>query len=301
MVCVRFRSAFHGLSQIDPKVDPDDPAPAARLLALYTRRVESLRVFRDGMLDIKFSAGLSVTAPLSEHYEAWQLVEHTRSVVLFFSLTACQEPITIATGRSPAAPPSGRTEVVTMSPVSNPVDILLLPLDPTRGLRRLSEDLSRVAELDPKVRAASKSLEERFATLTSAEQDAVVTAFWVYVRGRLTRSGGLEGFRRFIGDGERFLRLVEAALDSLFSLPTLKQAAAQLNQLAVADSPASAEIEQARDELRQLSTTDSLVVVVALATYGALVLYHVVVAEDYTLTSSPPPPPPPPPDENGGG
>jgi hypothetical protein len=190
-----------------------------------------------------------------------------------------------------------------MSSVSNPVDILLLPLDPTRGLRRLSEDFSRVAELDGRVRAAGKLLEERFATLTSAEQDAVETAFWVYVRGRLTRSGGLQGFRRFIGDGDRFLRLVEDALDSLFSLPTLKQLAAQLNQLAEAetDSPASAEIEQARHELRQLATTESLVVAVALATYGAYVLYHVVVVEDYTLTHSPPPPPPPPPDENGGG
>jgi hypothetical protein len=183
-----------------------------------------------------------------------------------------------------------------MSPVPNPVDILLLPLDPTRGLRRLSEDFSRIGELDPKVRAAGALLKERFATLTSAEQDAVQTALWVYVRGRLTRSGGLERFRRFIGDGDRFLRLVEAALDSLFSLPTLKQVAAQLNQLAVVDSPASAEIEQARDELRQLATTDSLVVVVFLEVVGACYLYHVIVDDQ----PPPPPPPPPPPDSDLG-
>jgi hypothetical protein len=189
-----------------------------------------------------------------------------------------------------------------MSPVSNPVDILLLPLDPTRGLRQLSEDFSGIAELDPKVRAASKLLDDRFATLTSAEQDAVETAFWIYVRGRLTRSGGLERFRRFIGDGDRFLLLVEDALDSLFSSPTLKQLAAQLNQLAEAeaDSPASAEIEQARHELRQLATTESLVVAFGLATYGALVLYEVLV-EGYTLSPPPPPPPPPPPDSKGRG
>lgn len=143
------------------------------------------------------------------------------------------------------------------------------------------------------MRAAVKLVEERFATLTTAERDAVETAFWVYARGRLTSSGGLERFRLFIGDGDRFLRLVEVALDSLFSLPTLKQLAAQLNQLAAVDSPASAEIGQARDELRQLAATDVLIPLGPLAVGGAYVLYLLYV-EDYTLNPPPPPPPPPP-------
>ena len=170
-------------------------------------------------------------------------------------------------------------------------EVLLLPLDPVQGLARMGEDLGRLAELDPKVRAASELLDERFSGLADDDREIVGAVLWVYVRDRLQHSGGLSAFRRWIGDGDLLLRTVEAALETAFSAEGLKELARQGGQMAASDSGgAGAEIERARHELEQLAASDSPVVV-ALVTIGAGSAYLLWV-EGYTLDPPHPAPGP---------
>lgn len=188
--------------------------------------------------------------------------------------------------------PRSAAEEVDMPAAPSAIELLLLPLDPLRGLRRIQADFDRLAEVDPKLGAARGLLEERFQLLGGDEQGMLGAILWVYVRGRLTSSGIEAGFRRWIGSGETVLRTVEAALESVYSIETMRELSQQGTRFAVTDSSAGAAIEQARQELSQLASSDSAVVVGGLMGAGAYFLYMTYV-EGYTLNPPAPPPPPP--------
>ena len=58
-----------------------------------------------------------------------------------------------------------------MGQVANAADVFFVAIDPPRGLRRLSADVGRMAELDPKVSAAIALLEERLRGYSPDRQD----------------------------------------------------------------------------------------------------------------------------------
>ena len=110
-------------------------------------------------------------------------------------------------------------------------------------------------------------------------------------RIRLACSVGLDGFRRWVGDGDAVLRAVERSLETIFSLEVLEEVIREATELAAADSGPGAEIQRARDEMQRFAAADSLVVLTGLAVVGALYLEAVIV-EGYELHPPAPPPAP---------
>ncbi len=178
-----------------------------------------------------------------------------------------------------------------MGRVSNAADGYFVAIDPPRGLHRVASDLGRMAELDPKVRAAIALLDERLHAVAPDGQDILGAMLWTRGRIRLATSGGLDGFRRWIGDGDAVLRTVERALETIFSPAILVAVIREATELAATDSGPGAEIQRARDEMQRFDAADSLVVVTALAVVGALYLEAVIV-EGYELHPPAPAPAP---------
>jgi hypothetical protein len=177
-----------------------------------------------------------------------------------------------------------------MEPASNAAERFIVPLDPPRAFLRACDDLERLVKLDPKVRAATELLDERFARFTGESREVVATVLWAYSRNRV-KVDGLEGFRDWLDDGQSMLRTVELALGSVFSMPVLNELLQHGTETLATDSPSGTELRQARDEVRQVLSTDSVLVIAFLTGYGAFSLYHDLTHEP----SHPPSPPPPPP------
>lgn len=178
-----------------------------------------------------------------------------------------------------------------MGRVSNAADAFFVAIDPPRGLRRISSDLGRMVELDPKVRAAIALLDDRLHAVPPDGQEMLGAVLWTRGRIRLACSVGLDGFRRWVGDGDAVLRAVERSLETIFSLEVLEEVIREATELAAADSGPGAEIQRARDEMQRFAAADSLVVLTGLAVVGALYLEAVIV-EGYELHPPAPPPAP---------
>src|SRR5262245_5240670 len=175
-----------------------------------------------------------------------------------------------------------------MERASNAAEIFLIPFDPPRGLQRIAEDLERLTKLDPKLMAAVELLGDRFNSYTGENRETILTVLWAYTRNRM-QQGWLAGFRLWLDDGGSVLLNVEAALDSMFSKAVLDELLQHGTSLSASDSASGGELRQARDEVRQVLSTDILPLLF-LAGYGLGALY-----DDLTAPSPPPPPPPPPP------
>jgi hypothetical protein len=178
-----------------------------------------------------------------------------------------------------------------MEQASNAAEIFLVPIDPTRGLQKVLDDLERLTKLDPKLGAAMDLLGTRLNTFTGEAQETVGAVLWAYARNRM-QQGGLAGFRSWLDDGGSVLATVETALGSVFSRPVLNELLQHGTELAASDSPSTGELRQALHEVRQFLSTDSALVVGFLLGTGAAALYLMEV-EGYTLNPPAPPPPPP--------
>jgi hypothetical protein len=172
-----------------------------------------------------------------------------------------------------------------MERASNAAEIFLIPLDPPRGLQGIAEDLERLTELDPKLKAAVDLLGGRFESYTGEARETILAILWAHTRPRM-QQGWLAGFRSWLDDGGSVLVSVERALDSMFSKAVLDELLQHGTVLTASDSAMSAELRQALDEVRQVLSTD-LIPIFFLAGYGLGALYD-------DLTAPPPPPPPPP-------
>jgi hypothetical protein len=181
-----------------------------------------------------------------------------------------------------------------MEPTSNAVEQFLVSLDPTRGLVRICEDVERVAKLDPKLRAATELLQEQFGLFIGESRETLDAVLWAYARVAVKQPGSLDGFREWIDEGDVVLRTVEDALRTVFVRHVLNELVQRGTELMATDSPSGSELLQARDELRQLEATNSVVPLLAAAGIGVVDVYLVVV-RGYTFAPPPPPPPPPPP------
>jgi hypothetical protein len=177
-----------------------------------------------------------------------------------------------------------------MERASIAAEIFLVPIDPSRGPQRIAEDLERLTKLDPKLNAAVELLVGRLNSYTGEARETILAVLWAYSRPRV-QQGGLAGIRTWLDDGGSVLAIVETALDSVFSKPTLNELLQHGTALAAnTDSASGGELRQAREEVRQVLSTDALVPLLLLAGYGLGSIYL-----DLTAENPPPPPPPPPP------
>ena len=65
----------------------------------------------------------------------------------------------------------------------DPVDVILTPVDPVRGLGAALSELSRLAELDPKLKAAQAEVGEYLQQLDQGDvTDIVGPVLWVWAR-----------------------------------------------------------------------------------------------------------------------
>ncbi len=160
-----------------------------------------------------------------------------------------------------------------MTRVASAADVFFVSIDPPRGLRRLAADLDRMAELDPKVAAAIGILEEHLQGYSPDTQELLGAVLWTRGRSLPRSSGGLDAFRRWIGDGDAVLRTVERCQLTIFSLEVLEEVIRQATGYVSSDSVPGAEIQQARDEIQQLAAVDGIavgIVVVVFFTIGYL-------------------------------
>lgn len=160
-----------------------------------------------------------------------------------------------------------------MGQVANAADVFFVAIDPPRGLRRLSADVGRMAELDPKVSAAIALLEERLRGYSPDGQELLGAVLWTRGRSLLGSSGGLDAFRRWIGDGDTVLRTVERCLVTIFSPDVLEEVTREATGYLTSDSGPGAEIHRARDEIQQVAALDGIavaIVVVVCFTIGYL-------------------------------
>jgi hypothetical protein len=136
---------------------------------------------------------------------------------------------------------------------SEATELLLLPLDPLRGLRRISEDFDRLVELDPKLREAKAQVEQHLGGLPSEEDigERLGPILWVQLRDHLKSQRAVNTLRRALGDGDNVLRSVEEALATTFDVEVLQEVIREAGQLAQADSAAAGLFRQARDELNE--------------------------------------------------
>ena len=139
--------------------------------------------------------------------------------------------------------------------------------------------------LDPKLGAAMKLLQERFALLPAESFETLAAALWTYSRTRANPGG----FRAWLDNRDLVLRTAEDALGGVFSLPVLKEVIQYGTEIAATDAASSTttEFQQARVEVRRFLSTDILAPLAVLAGAGAAALYLLYV-EGYTL--QPPPP-----------
>lgn len=155
-------------------------------------------------------------------------------------------------------------------------ELLLVPLDPQRGIRRLIADLGRFSGLDPKLRAATALLDERFRSFSAADQEILSAVLWAYLRPRLANADNLPRMQEWIRNGDTVLDAVEAGLETTFSTPVLQQLVEAGRGFAAAESTdKNPEFQRALDEVRALEALEiaPVVAVAFLVGYGAASLY----------------------------
>lgn len=181
-----------------------------------------------------------------------------------------------------------------MGAESHTDEVFLLPLDPQRGLRRITDHLTRYADLDPKLREAARLLDRRFQAFSEQEQEMLGALLWAYLRGRIKASASVGAILGWIEQGDAILPRVEAALETTFSVESLKALLREGTQLAATESAgdAGAEIQRARDEVRHLTAPEILLPIAVLTGIGLATV--ITLAKGGSLVAPPPPPPPEP-------
>ncbi len=155
-------------------------------------------------------------------------------------------------------------------------ELLLVPLDPQLGIRRLITDLGRFSGLDPKLRAATALLDERFRSFSDADQELLSAVLWAYLRPRLANADNLPRMQDWLRDGATVLEEVEAGLETTLSAPVLQQLVEAGRGYAAAESTdQNPEFRRALDEVRSLEAVEIVapVAVGFLLGYGAASLY----------------------------
>ena len=95
----------------------------------------------------------------------------------------------------------------------DPVDVILTPVDPVRGLGAALSELSRLAELDPKLKAAQAEVGEYLQQLDQGDvPDIVGPVLWVWAREVLRSPQGLIQLHAAFNDGGATLQAVEETL-----------------------------------------------------------------------------------------
>lgn len=156
---------------------------------------------------------------------------------------------------------------MTTLPFAGPADDLLIPFDPTRGFDMWWRHLDLHTAADPKAAAARKLLEDRFTDLSDPDAETVATVLWAYVRLRL-RAGARPGsLRAWLADGDQVLGSVQTALDTVFTVPALRELARSSGQLETSDSPDADDLSRARAEVQTMTAADF-----GPATIGALAM-----------------------------
>lgn len=155
-------------------------------------------------------------------------------------------------------------------------ELLLVPLDPRLGIRRLITDLGRFSALDPKLRAATALLDERFRSFSASDQEILSAVFWAYLRPRLANADNLPRMQDWLRNGDTVLEEVEAGLETTLSTPVLQQLLeAGRGYAAVEGADQNPEFQRALDEVRTLEALEigPAVAVAFLVGYGAGSLY----------------------------
>ena len=142
-------------------------------------------------------------------------------------------------------------------------DFFLLPLDPTRGLRQINDDLEALVSSDPRFQEAQKRVTGHLSGVGSDEDldSTLWPAIWVQVRDRLSNEHDVRAIRRYLADGT-IVKALDATLESKFDAAVLQQAVQEIAALTQTDSAAAKQIQDAQDELDQIPTTYGLVKVV---------------------------------------
>jgi len=136
-------------------------------------------------------------------------------------------------------------------------DFFLLPLDPTRGLRRISDDLDGLVVSDPRFRDAKTHIERHFRGmgLGADFDDCLLPALWVQLRERLSNEHDVQAIRQVLATDGTFSKSLEVALDTRFAPDVTRRAIQEIGALTETDSTVSRQVQDARDELNQISTT----------------------------------------------
>ena len=173
-----------------------------------------------------------------------------------------------------------------MERASIAAEIFLVPIDPSRGLQRIAEDLERLTKLDPKLNAAVELLAGRLNSYTGEARETILAVLWAYGRPRV-QQGGLAGIRTWLDDGGSVLAIVKRRSTpcSPSRLTELLQHGTEL--AARTDSPSGGELRQAREEVRQVLSAD-LIPIFALAGVGLAAIYLEVTAENPPPASTAP-------------
>ncbi len=159
---------------------------------------------------------------------------------------------------------------------SERAELLLVPLDPQLGIRRLINDLGRFSALDPKLRAATALLDERLRSFSDGDQEILSAVFWAYLRPRLANADNLPRMQDWLRNGDTVLEEVEAGLETTMSTPVLQQLLEAGRGYAAAESAdQNPEFQRALHEVRALEAAEIVapLVVGFLVGYGAAALY----------------------------
>jgi hypothetical protein len=142
-----------------------------------------------------------------------------------------------------------------MKTVPDVSDVLLLNLDPSRGLRRILSDLDRFAKLDPKIDEARRLLGERFDGFSENDLETTLgPALWLTLNGCCGWCLPLifPAIRSTLRDGDVVLRAVEDSLATVFAPDVLQQVNQEAELQSRSDSDRAEHLRRARDELRRI-------------------------------------------------
>jgi hypothetical protein len=175
-----------------------------------------------------------------------------------------------------------------MADLPDPTDVLLLSLDPARGLQILGGDLQRFTDLDPKVREAVDLMKDRLDALSPEEQAGLMPVLWTHLRGYVQSPVAFHRLRRMMQNGSFLLAAVEATLSSTFQADTLKRVAADTDVLVKADSAKAGRIQTANDELTPTSREDvppfAAAIVIGLGVAATLAAPVIIASDIYDYT-----------------
>ncbi|MEI7057492.1 hypothetical protein WBG06_16835 [Nocardioides sp. CCNWLW239] len=165
------------------------------------------------------------------------------------------------------------------TPTPGPLDNLLIPFNPFRGLELWWAWIDELSGLDPKLKAACAQLTERFEPLSDADTETLATVLWGSSRLRLRAGSDPNGFRRWLGDGDRVLRTVETVLRTELTPAAIQRLVQGAGQLSSTDSPDNVDLTRARADVTSMLSTDFGPATVAAVAMGAGLAYLYFEAE----------------------